>query len=142
MNKYQLLRRYTCSGFCKTSYHLIISPPPTNLPNSLPAPCHSPSIPVNVSYWRETFIKLTTSVASIHAHYTRYFPAKGSTNPDVFQSKTFSIPRGIIPQNFRSLGFAISEELGNIQTDAQTHSLTDWCFDREIIVSVAVLEYS
>ena len=23
------------SGFCKTSYHLLISPPPTNLPNTL-----------------------------------------------------------------------------------------------------------
>ena len=32
---------------------------------------------------------------------------------------------GIIPQNFSSLGFAVSEELGNKQTD----SLTDWCFD-------------
>ena len=42
------------------------------------------------------------------------------------------MPRGIIPQNFRSLGFAVSEELGNIQTDSLTHSLTDWCFDREI----------
>ena len=26
---------YTCSGFCKKSYHLLISPPPTNLPNTL-----------------------------------------------------------------------------------------------------------
>ena len=42
-----------------------------------------------------------------------------------FQPKTFSIPRGIIPQNFSSLGFAVSEELGNIQTHTQTHSLTD-----------------
>ena len=58
--------------------------------------------------------------------------ANGSTNPDVFYPKTFSIPRGIIPQNFRSLGFAVSEELGNIQTHTQTHSLTDWCFDRVI----------
>ena len=29
-------------------------------------------------------IKLTARVASIHAHYTRYFPANGSTNPDTF----------------------------------------------------------
>ena len=36
------------------------------------------------------------------------FPANGSTNPDVFLPKTFSIPRGIIPQNFSSLGFAVS----------------------------------
>ena len=26
---------YTCSGFCKTSYYLLISPPPTNLANML-----------------------------------------------------------------------------------------------------------
>ena len=54
-----------------------------------------------------------------------HFPANGSTNPDVFQPKTFCIPRGIIPQNFSSLGFAVSEELGNKQTNKQTHSLTD-----------------
>ena len=29
-------------------------------------------------------IKLTARVPSIHAHYTRYFRANGSTNPDVF----------------------------------------------------------
>ena len=29
---------------CRTSYHLLISPPPTKLPNSLPAPYHSASI--------------------------------------------------------------------------------------------------
>ena len=62
-----------------------------------------------------------------------YIPANGSTNPNVFQPKTFPIPSGIIPQNFSSLGFAVSEELGNIQTQRLTHSLTDWCFDREII---------
>ena len=39
---------------------------------------------------------------------------------------------GIIPQNFRSLEFAVSEELGNKHPNRQTHSLTDWCFDREI----------
>ena len=31
----QWLRHYTCSGFCKTTYHLLISPPSTNLPNTL-----------------------------------------------------------------------------------------------------------
>ena len=64
-----------------------------------------------------------SSTAKVH-HYTRYFPANGLTNPDVFKSKTFSIPRGIIPQNFSLLGFAVSEELGNKRTDRQTHSLT------------------
>ena len=61
-----------------------------------------------------------------------YLPAHGSTNPDVFKPKTFSIPRGIIPQNFSSLGFAVSEDLGNIQTHRLTHSLTDLCFDSEL----------
>ena len=64
-----------------------------------------------------------------HALVNFYFPADGSTNPDVFQPKTFSLPREIVPQNVSSLGFTVSEELGNIQTD----TLTDWCFDREII---------
>ena len=106
----QWLRHYTCGGFCKTSYHLLISPPPTNLPNTIDRQDRQ---------YRCYFSH----------HYTRYFPANGSTNPDVFQPKTFSIPKGIIPQNFRSLGFAVSEEQG---TSKQTHSLTDWCFDREI----------
>ena len=107
---YQWLRHYTCSGFCKTSYHLLISPPPTNLPNTL---------------------KIHTGENKIDRQgrqYTCYIPANGSTNPDVFQPKTFSIPRGIIPQNFSSLGFAVLEELRNIQTHRQTHSLTDWRF--------------
>ena len=100
---YQWLHHYTCSGFCKTSYHLLISPLPTNLPNTL---------------------KIHTGENRIDRQgrqYTCYFPDNGSTNPDVFQPKTFLIPRGIIPQNFSSLGFAVSEELGNKQTNRQTH---------------------
>ena len=45
-------------------------------------------------------------------HCTRYFPAK-----------TFCIPRGIIPQNCSSLGFAVLEELGNKQTNLLIHWL-------------------
>ena len=60
-----------------------------------------------------------------------YFPANGLTNPDDFYPKTFSIPRGIIPQIFSSLGFAVSDD-SDKQTDKLTHSLTDWCFDRDI----------
>ena len=67
-----------------------------------------------------------------------HFPANGSTNWDVFLPKTFCITRGIIPQNFRSLAFAVLEELANIQTDTQTHSLTDWCFNREIVLTIKV----
>ena len=65
-----------------------------------------------------------------HALVLFYFPANGSTNPDVFQPKTFCIPRGIIPQNFSSLGFAVSEELGNKHPNRQTDSLIDWRFYR------------
>ena len=49
-----------------------------------------------------------------------------------FSLKTSSSQRGIIPQNFSSLGFAVSEELGNKQTNNQTDSLTDWRFYRVI----------
>ena len=48
-----------------------------------------------------------------------------------FKSESFfslkpSAPQGeIIPQNFSSLGFAVSEELGNKQTD---NSLISYCF--------------
>ena len=38
---------------------------------------------------------------------------------------TFFIPRGLIPQNSSSLRFAISEELGNKQTNTHTNSLTE-----------------
>ena len=48
-----------------------------------------------------------------------YFLANGSPNSDVFQPKTFLIPREIIPQSFSSSGLVVSEELGNKQT--QTH---------------------
>ena len=115
--QYILLRHYTCSDFCQTSNHLLISSPPTNLPNTLKIHTGENKFDRQSRMWRQ---------------YTCYFPANGSTNPDVFQPKTFPIPRGIIPQNFSSLGFAVSEELGNIQTHKLTHSLTNWCFDREI----------
>ena len=49
--------------------------------------------------------------------------ANGSTNPDGFQSKTFFIPRGITPQFFSLLGFTVSDELGNKQTDRLTDRL-------------------
>ena len=52
-----------------------------------------------------------------------------------FKSESFfslkpSAPQGeIIPQNFSSLGFAVSEELGNKQTD---NSLISYCFFKVI----------
>ena len=115
---------------CKTSYHLLISPPPTNLPNSLPSPyhstCHAPQ-QQRVTLERNKIDRQSR----MWRQYTCYFPANRSTNPDEFQPKTFLIPRGIIPQNSMSLGFVITEEIGNIlQTD---HSLTDKRFYRVII---------
>ena len=47
--------------------------------------------------------------------------ANGLTNPDVFYPIAFLIPRGIIPQNFCSLRFAVLEELGKKQTNKQTN---------------------
>ena len=46
----------------------------------------------------------------------------------MFFSLKPSACREIIPQNFCSLGLTVSEELGNKQTNTQTHSLTDWRF--------------
>ena len=72
------------------------------------------------------------------AHWTRsiffYFPANGSTNPDVFYLKTICSPRGIKSQNFCSLELTVLEELGNKQTDKLTHSLTFYCFYRVIFL--------
>ena len=69
LNKNQWLRHYTCSGFCKTSYYLSISPPPTNLPNML------------------KFHTGGNKIDRQGRQYTCYFPANGSTNPDVFSRK-------------------------------------------------------
>ena len=98
---YQWLRHYTCSGFCKTSYHLLISLPPTNLANTLKIHTGEKKIDFQSRMW---------------CQYTCYFLANGSTNPVVFQPKTFPIPK-----NFSSLGFAVLEELWNKQTDSLTH---------------------
>ena len=70
--KDQWLRHYTCSGICKTSYHLLISPPPTNLANTLKIHTGENKIDRQSRMWR---------------HYTCYFPANGSTNPDFFTLK-------------------------------------------------------
>ena len=55
--------------------------------------------------------------------YKCSYPANGSTNPDVFQPKTFSIPRGIIPQISARWGC----RFGGVgeQTYKQTDRLTD-----------------
>ena len=73
--------------------------------------------------------------------YTCYFPANGSTNPDVFYPKT----KGNHPSKFQLAGvcrFGWVREHPNRQTDRQTHSLTDWCFDREISIYEKYLIYN
>ena len=61
-----------------------------------------------------------------------YLPANSLMNLDVIKPKIFLIPRGIIPQNYSLLGFAILEELGKKQIDRHTDSLTDWHLYRVI----------
>ena len=108
---YQWLRHYTCSGFCKTSYHLLISPPPTNLPNTLKIHTGENKIDCQSRMWRQ---------------YTCFFPANGSTKSDVFQSKTFPIPRRIIPQISACCGFLIAR-------CQETSKLTDYVSDRLVL---------
>ena len=67
-----------------------------------------------------------------HTLFLFYFPANGSTNLDVFYPKTICTPRGIISQNFSSLGLIVSEELGNKHTSTQTNTLTSYCFRKRI----------
>ena len=103
----QWLRHYTCSGFCKTSYHLLISPPPTNLPNTLKIHTGENKVDRKSRMWRQ---------------YTCYFPANGSTNPDVFQPKTF--------QSQGKSSLKVSARQGSPfwrcqGTNKQAHSLTD-----------------
>ena len=59
----------------------------------------------------------------VHALVFFYFPANGLTNLDVFKPKTIGTLKGIIPQNFSSLGFAVLKALGNKQTDDSLHPI-------------------
>ena len=52
----------------------------------------------------------------------------------IFQPKTFLIPRGIIPQNFSLLGYPVSEELGNKQTKSLTDRLVLLQSDKNIAI--------
>ena len=97
--KNQWLRHYTCSGFCKTTYHLLISQPPK-------------------------YVKVHTGDNKIdrqsrmRRQYTCYFPANCSTNPDVFQPKTFPIPKFHLAGVHR---FGGVREHPNRHTDKLTH---------------------
>ena len=60
------------------------------------------------------------------ALYTPYLLVNGLPNLRIFYPKTICTPRGIIPQNFSSLGLAVSEESGNKQrTDINKYTHTD-----------------
>ena len=72
LNKNQWLRHYTCSGFCKTSYHLLVSPLPTNLQNTIKVHTGENNIDRQSRMWRQ---------------YTCYFPANGSTIKMFFSLK-------------------------------------------------------
>ena len=98
--QYILLCHYTCSDFCQTSNHLLISSPPTNLPNTL-----------KIHTGEMKFTARVECGPSIHAF---------------FQLKTFPIPRKIIPKNFSSLGLPFwRSQRTNKQTHKIAHSLTD-----------------
>ena len=60
-------------------------------------------------------IKLTARVDGKHAHYIRYFPANGQTNPDVFCLKPSPY------QGESSLKISGRWEQINKQTNTQTH---------------------
>ena len=63
---------------------------------------------------------LVHAKGGLNTLYFFLFFADGSTNTDVFQPKTFCIPRGVIPQNFSSSDLVVLEELGN-KTNRQNH---------------------
>ena len=69
---------YITGGFATT--HVVVS---VRHPITYYSPHPLPTLQIRWRFILER-IKLTARVASIHAHYTRYFPANGSTNPDVF----------------------------------------------------------
>ena len=82
-NVYQWLRHYTCNGLARAARY---------------------------GGGLFGFPDITTE-RWLYLRFFRFFvfPANREPDPDAFQPKTFSIPRGIIPQNFRSLGFAVSQ---------------------------------
>ena len=86
----QWLRHYTCSGFCKTSYHLLISPTrPTSLPNTLKIHTGKNKIDRQSRMWRQ---------------YTCYFLADGSTIPYILEElgnkHTYKLTHSLTDQPF------------------------------------------
>ena len=112
----------TCSGFCKTSYHLLISLPPTDLPNTLIL----------------ERIKLTARVecgASIHAIFQQtvqwiriFFLAYNLLNP-----------KGNHPSKFQLAGvrrFGGVREHPNRHTDRLTHWQTEALIERWLLTDI------
>ena len=99
-----------------TSYHLLVSPLPTNLQNTIKVHTGENNIECG---------------ASIHA----IFQLTVRRIKMFFSLKPFN-PKWNHPSKFQLTGvrrFGGVREQTNTQTDSLTHSLTEWCFDREII---------
>ena len=64
-------------------------------------------------------------------HCTRYFPANGLTNPDIFQPKNVLIPKSFLKISACWASPIWRSQVTNKQID--THSLTDKCFCRVMI---------
>ena len=114
---YQWLCHYTCSGFCKTSYHLLISPPPTNLPNTLNIHTgENNKIDRQVRQYTHAIFLLT--VRRIWMFF--------SLKPSPYQGESSLKISGRWGLPFRR------SQGTSKHTHKLTFSLTDWCFDREI----------
>ena len=102
---------YTCSGFCKTSYHLSISPSPTNLQNTLEI--HTGENKIDP--WSRMWLQ-----------YRCYLPANDLTNPDFYSLKPSQSQGESIFKISARWGLPFWRSWGTSkQTDRQTHSLTD-----------------
>ena len=148
IQRYTLLKYSILGGFAtthvvdflwvfKTSYHLLIFPPPTNLPNSLPSPyhskCHAPQQQRVTLHWREIkLIARVECVARIHATFLltvqwikMFFNLKHSASKGESSLKISA---------YWSSPFRRSKGT-NIQ---QTDLLTDWCFYRVISPEIKI----
>ena len=77
--------------------------------------------------------------STIHALLFSIFRRMVCRIRKLFQLKTICTLRGIIPQNFSSLGLTVSEELTNVNKPTQhrqTNSQTSYCFRRMIMLIV------
>ena len=121
----QWLRNYTCSGFCKTSYKLLISPPPTNLANTLKI--HTGENKIDRQGRQYTI------------QYTCYFPA----NAMVRQIRMFFSPKPSPSQGKSSLKISACWGLLFWRSQGRnnhTNSLTDSTDRRALLYSDVCIE--